>query len=545
MNSTEIRQTAEKMYPTAVLYLGSREQARAAVIEAFAAALRKSPSCGEKDVLVQLLRICQSRAPERVTETDLSADSPLLPLLKLPVSGRRNLSLHLSDFGDETVAEVRQISPEEFAQKTEKAMRQLTFLQGGTVPDPDALRQAFRTSVWSEEDHAALTDGLAAAEQQNEPAAEPAAAVHDISHKKTAGTAGKKTVAVPLWAVIALGLCIAVLCVTVVLTSLLRNRTPEHPALPAESEETADVDPEEYAHIQSSFLTLDQAQETARKETGVSETDAVFISTKLKPTAEPPYYEIDLLDGAGQEYLLKLHAEQGDVLESQQFKADHTLDTDGWLSADALRKQVLDTAGLKDALFLKEKWANDGTLDLCKYELTDAHGRLYTVQLEAKSGALVKYSVEEPQSVSQSDMITLEQAKQKALSRVGDYEPDQVIFTKTKFEGRVYMIAFTLDDGTQYTIELNAADGMTNTVDVHPVSADTSHAIGLLRARDIVLEKAGLTDDETVRFTKAKVDRNNGAYVYELEFENSGYEYEVSLKIDTGEMIKYRAWSLT
>ena len=544
-SSQQIAQTAAKLYPAAALYLGSTEQARAAVIEAAAAAERKSPEPSETDILAQLLRICQSRVPERAAETDFPDGSPLLPLLKLPASGRCDLALHLSALPDETAAEVRQLTQAEFAHKTEKALRQLTFLQNGETPDEAALRAALLEIVWTDADTDALQAGLKAAHALDAPPEpEDAAAIRDISHKRTAAQSGKKTVTVPLWTVIAGGLCIAVLCIGAAVTAILRNRPPEVPSLPAEHAEPADDLSGQFEQMQSSFLSIADAQEKAAGSAGLTAGEAVFLSTKLKPSAEPPYYEIDLLDDAGQEYVLRIHAASGAVLDSQQFAADHKLDTADWLPADTLRTRALDFAGLKNALFLKEKCVNEDTLSLCKYELTDARGRIYSVQLEAKTGALVKYSVEEPQSLSTEEAIPLEEAKKKALSRVGDYEPDDVIFTKTKFQGSVYLIAFTLDDGTQYSIELSAADGKTNTVDVHPAPADTSQAIGLLRARGIVLEKAGLSADESVRFTKAKIDRNNGAYVYEMEFETAGYEYEVSLKIDTGEMIKYRAWSL-
>ena len=541
----QYQQSSARIYPAAALYLGSTEQARAAVIEAIAAAERRSPAPGEAEMLSQLLRICQSRAPERVTQTDFPDDSALLPLLKLPASGRRDLALHLSDIPDETAAAVRQLTQEEFAHKIEKALRQLTFLQNGEAPDEAVLRNALHAVRWTSEDAGALQNGIAAARGQEAPAVpDSSAAVRDISHKRNEAQQSKKTVTVPLWTIIAGGLCIAALCVSIVISAVLRNRSAETPALPAESSESAEYDPKTFERMQSSFLSIREAQDAAVRAAGLTKDQAVFISTKLKPAAEPPYYEADLLSQNGQEYVLKLHAESGEVLGSDQFTADHTLDTEGWLEADDLRERALGFAGLEDALFLKEKCANEDTLSLCKYELTDAGGRIYTVQLEAKTGALVKFSVEEPPSVTAEEAIPLDAAKKKALSRVGDYDPEDVIFTKTKFEGSVYMIAFTLDDGTQYAIELNAADGSTNNVDVHPTPADTSHAIGLLRAREIVLEKAGLTGDDSVRFTKAKIDRNNGAYVYELEFETGAYEYEVSLKIDSGEMIKYRAWSL-
>ncbi len=535
---------AARLYPIAAVCLGSFTEARAAVIEAIAAAERKQSAQPENEALSQLLRICQMRAPEKISEHDLPAESPLAPLMKLTASGRRNLALHLSDFDDGEAAELRQITPEKFAQNTEKALRQLTFLQGGEQPDTKLLGEALRELRWSDADNAALREGLASAREQD---AEPheQQKIRDITQKKQQDDKRARTVTVPLWTVIAGGLCIAALCVSVVLFAILRKKPAPEPALPAEAESYAAYDTAEFDRMTARILSLEDVQSRALEAAGLAPENAVFLSTKLKLSAEPVCYELSFLDRNGQEYSYKLHAESGAVIEQQQFQADHELDTEGWIPPEEMRRRVLKTANLQTALFLKEKCSNEDQLSMYKYELTDARGRLYTVQLEAKTGALIKYSAEEPQKDKPTDVITVEAAKKKALSRVGDYSTDSVIFTKTKFDGNVYLIAFTLDDGTQYTVELNAKDGMTNTVDVHPVSADTSKAIGLLRAKEIVLAKAGLTDEAAVTFTKAKIDRNNGAYVYELEFETAGYEYEVNLNIETGEMLKYRAWSRT
>ena len=125
--------------------------------------------------------------------------------------------------------------------------------------------------------------------------------------------------------------------------------------------------------------------------------------------------------------------------------------------------------------------------------------------------------------------------------RAGNPDPDKVIITKVKQDGNVYLIAFTLDDGTQYLMELNAVTGSINTVDVSPVSADISGAIGMIEAAKRAESLAGLMKTQPVEFTKAKIERSNGAYVYELEFETEAFEYEASVNTVTGAMIKYRA----
>ncbi len=534
--------TAAKLYPVAAIYLGSFREARTAVTEAIAAADRKQTDHPEEEALSQLLRICQMRAPDKVTEHDFPEDSPLLPLLKLTASGRRNLALHLSEFEDGTAASVRQTAPEEFERSVEKSLRQLTFLQSGIQPDSERLREAVHQIVWTEADAQALREGLDAARNQHAEQTAAADSVREITRKETGKEKHGRTVTLPLWAIIAAALCFTALCAGLILFARTRQKPVSEPTLPAEANSEPEFHSAEFERMKEQYLSIDEAQSRAEAAAGISDADAVFLSTKLKLSSEPVCYELELQDSSEKRYIIKLHAGSGAVLE-QQTAESVQMNTEGWIPRGEMRQRVLKTANLKAALFLKEKCETDDQLSLYKYELTDARGRLYRVQLEAKTGALVKYTAEEPVTVNPSDVISVEEAKKKALSRVGDYSENDVIFTKIKFEGSLYLIAFTLDDGTQYSIEIDARNGMTNTVDVHPVSADTSKSIGLLRAREIVLATAGLSDDSTLTFTKAKIDRNNGAYVYELEFETASYEYEVNLDIETGEMMKYRAFS--
>ena len=84
-------------------------------------------------------------------------------------------------------AAARQISAEEFEQKAEKALRQLTFLQNGEPQEPETLRAAMQTLRWSEADAAALQAGLETARAEQQAAADAAQtpAVREISHKKS------------------------------------------------------------------------------------------------------------------------------------------------------------------------------------------------------------------------------------------------------------------------------------------------------------------------------------------------------------------------
>ncbi|MBR4075160.1 MAG: PepSY domain-containing protein, partial [Firmicutes bacterium] len=58
---------------------------------------------------------------------------------------------------------------------------------------------------------------------------------------------------------------------------------------------------------------------------------------------------------------------------------------------------------------------------------------------------------------------------------------------------------------------------------------DSSAFIGEERAKEIALEKAGLSADE-VFFDRVELDRDRNVYVYEVEFRKNRTEYDAEIK---------------
>ena len=58
-------------------------------------------------------------------------------------------------------------------------------------------------------------------------------------------------------------------------------------------------------------------------------------------------------------------------------------------------------------------------------------------------------------------------------------------------------------------------------------------------ARTIALNRVGKTSDE-VTFTRVRVDRENGVTVYDVYFYDNEKEYELSIDVDTKELISYK-----
>ncbi len=57
-------------------------------------------------------------------------------------------------------------------------------------------------------------------------------------------------------------------------------------------------------------------------------------------------------------------------------------------------------------------------------------------------------------------------------------------------------------------------------------------------AKEIALNHAGLTASQ-VTFTKAKLDKDDGRYIYEIEFRYNIYEYEYEIDAITGTILDF------
>ena len=58
-------------------------------------------------------------------------------------------------------------------------------------------------------------------------------------------------------------------------------------------------------------------------------------------------------------------------------------------------------------------------------------------------------------------------------------------------------------------------------------------------AKSIALQRVGKTNDE-VTFTRVKIDRENGITVYNVCFYDTEKEYELSIDVDTKEVVSYK-----
>lgn len=144
-----------------------------------------------------------------------------------------------------------------------------------------------------------------------------------------------------------------------------------------------------------------------------------------------------------------------------------------------------------------------------------------------------------------------ESAKAIALKHAG-LTGTEVTYIKVKRDYddgcTVYDIEFYVD-GTEYDYEIDAYTGAVRSYDYDidnftgslPPGSDSSH-IGLDEAKAIALNKAGLTAEQ-VTYTKAYLEYDDGAAVYQIEFVSGGMEYELEINAATGAVLEYDAES--
>lgn len=143
-----------------------------------------------------------------------------------------------------------------------------------------------------------------------------------------------------------------------------------------------------------------------------------------------------------------------------------------------------------------------------------------------------------------TDTDGLETAKSTALADANLTESD-VTFTKAKLDNedgqQTYDIEFYTNEA-EYDYEISASDYtiVDKSVETFTTSSSssTSTYIGTDKAKEIVLADAGYSESE-VTFVKVKLENDDGAAEYEVEFYVGTTEYEYTLDASTGAIKEY------
>ena len=146
--------------------------------------------------------------------------------------------------------------------------------------------------------------------------------------------------------------------------------------------------------------------------------------------------------------------------------------------------------------------------------------------------------------------ISADKAKKIALGDAKLAEKD-VTFVKVELEFEnnrlVYDVEF-YSGNIEYDYDIDAVTGeiVSSDFDIENYSIPTetiqqeteTAGIGVEKAKEIALAHAGVG---SARFTKAKIDYENGIKVYEIEFKVGNMEYEYDINVSNGDIISSSA----
>lgn len=267
-----------------------------------------------------------------------------------------------------------------------------------------------------------------------------------------------------------------------------------------------------------------EAELFALKDAGLNKNDVSGLRSELDFDDGRFQYEVDFYSN-GTEYEYVLLARNGEIISR---------DTDGEKPAAMASSAQNYTAHTDD-------------------KPADIESPTAEVKTESNAAADVPPEVQpaQPGNTADAEIISLEKAKAAALADAGLTETE-VTFTKAKTDRDDYVTVYDIEfytDSAEYDYEINAADGDVREKSIEPFriqpsASESSSAavsdryIGVDRAKEIAVAHAGLVLAD-VRFSKAKLENDDGRTEYEIEFYHGSTEYEYSIDAVSGDILEF------
>ena len=168
------------------------------------------------------------------------------------------------------------------------------------------------------------------------------------------------------------------------------------------------------------------------------------------------------------------------------------------------------------------------------------------ISLIASSRGLSNNTVTQTGTASDKGYIGIEAAKAAAYAHAGVSASD-VLFVEVDFDSEhgvmVYEVEFYAGT-TEYEYDINALTGevvkyeQEKTGTGVPAAGSNGNYIGEAAAKAAALSHSGVSEAD-VCWLKSDFDRDDGVYIYELEFAANGVKYDYEINALTGEVIKF------
>ena len=316
------------------------------------------------------------------------------------------------------------------------------------------------------------------------------------------------------------------------------------------------------AHGTSGLIGKTDAQNIAFENLGVNAEKISYSVVTPETFKGEEYYVVEAqIDGV--KYSFRIDRASGEVkkifvndesVSSLPVIIDSEAKTDGYIGYEGALAVVLADLGINgdEAEFLGHEL--DFSHGKYYYEIKLAYnGVSYEYDIDAADGSIFKkdvdkYTVKEP-SVEGEEYIGLESAYEKLLAHIGETkETVTLISGEWDREKGVSVYEFELLKGTdklKYTVNavsgdlIHTGESTDNNSSAGQSGGNTAQdvAISAADAKGIALAHAGLSSVEGI-ITECELEKEHGIFVYEIDFDYNGYEYEYLVSASTGEIIE-------
>ncbi len=338
------------------------------------------------------------------------------------------------------------------------------------------------------------------------------------------------------------------------------------------------------------YITQEKAEEIVLADCGLKNTEVTSLVCEFESDDGIMIYDIEFVS-KGKEYSYEVNAISGKIIGKEIEKPDVTVPTVEKETAAASNEYIGETKAIETALLhagiskksasnTKCKLENDDGVIIYEVEF-DSGKYEYDYEINAKTGKVIAYNKEynddyvpssgtnkptasttkpvepatnAPSSGSSSGTYIGEaKAKEIALKKVG-VKAGSISAYKCKLDrdDGVYVYEIEFRSGNyEYDFEINAKTGKIIGYDrdyeakpavkvpetTNPPQS-SSGRISESKAKEIAISKAGV-NSKSISDYRIKLDRDDGIYVYDIDFRSGNYEYSIEINATTGRVIDY------
>ncbi len=291
-------------------------------------------------------------------------------------------------------------------------------------------------------------------------------------------------------------------------------------------------------------IGLEKAINLALIDAGVPEENATVTKAKLDFEKGVFIYDIEFDSNGTDEYDYSVKASDGTILERNHELKD---DDDFAKSKRTTAKAVTQSADVQPTQQQEITQAAPAAQNTTASQKATA--KTTTAAAAEQTAKEPTQAVEKTSSASPSG-ISIEQAKDIAFNNSGVSKRDaQIISAYQDMDDGITYYDIEFKSGSykyEYEIDLNGnvisydkdriAAKKPSAKKTTAVTADHSKYIGVDKAKEIALSNANVSAGNAT-FKKAKLERDDGVYEYEIEFIASDMEYEYEIHAVSGKII--------